>query len=240
MSENQDQTTKQEQETDDSVDEADSVLESVGGVLEDVGDELDKEVKRPVSRRSKKYRSPGRPTKEQVRLQQLTDAISVMAKAQERQAEMFERFMMGRDGKKEQSREVDPVEEYRRVAPAVEPGEPAAIYKSGSRGLRLVLRKSKKVYTGDDYDIIPPLVADFDNATYRTSDPDVIALLDAHIDKRRRLGKEPKIVKVKDEIAEALQSPDTDKKPVGDGTKQVPEIPEWAQVPETQTLTGTG
>lgn len=175
----------------------------------------------------------GRPTRQERREQQLADALTKFSDAIELQSKALDKLLNQKEAGQGQvqARTIDASEEFANVAKPTPPGEPGVIYKSGSRGLRMVLRRSKKVHNGDDYEIVPPVVADFDNSTFRTSDPEVIAMLDAKIEFRKRRGLPPRIVKIKDErLVEELSSPGADVKPVGDGSKQ-PEMPDWALPP---------
>ena len=158
----------------------------------------------------------GPPTRAEKREQQMTDAFETISKAMDEQAKTMAKLVdrLPDPTPREQARVIDPDDEYANVAKPAPAGEPGIVYKSGSRGLRQVLKRSTKVHTGDDYEIVPPIVADFENGTYRTNDPEVIAMLDAKIDFRKKRGLQPRIVKFKDEIAEALESKDTEVKAI--------------------------
>ena len=158
----------------------------------------------------------GAPTRAERREMQMADAFEIMSKAMELQAKTNADLVakIGAEAPREQSRTIDSLDEFAQVARPAPAGEAGVIYKSGSRGLRQVLKKSHKVHTGDDYEIVPPVVADFENGTYRTNDPEVIAMLDAKIDFRNKRGLQPRIVKFKDEVAEALADEKADVKAV--------------------------
>jgi hypothetical protein len=79
----------------------------------------------------------------------------------------------------------------------------------------MVVKRSYKEFSGDDYQIVPPIIIPFENSTFRTADDEVIALIDAKIEKRRREGKEQIVIKIKDErLVAALSDPKRDVQPV--------------------------
>ena len=158
----------------------------------------------------------GAPTRAERREQQMANAFETMSKAMELQAQTNSELVakIGTEPTREQARTIDPVAEFAQVAKPAPKGKAGVIYKSGSRGLRQVLKSSRKIHTGDDYQIVPPVVADFENATYRTNDPEIIDMIDAKIAFRKNRGQQPRIVKFKDEVAEALADQSKDVKPV--------------------------
>lgn len=162
----------------------------------------------------------GAPTRAERREQQLVDAFSTLTKVVEQQSETLERLekkLVG-DEPKEQSRTLSAQEEFQSVVMPPPANVPAIIYKIGTRGLKQVIQPSHIIQRSEgNYQIIPPLLAEFDKGTLRVSDPKTIALIDEAIARRERQGLPARIVKFKDEIAEALADPDTDVKPIESG-----------------------
>jgi len=104
------------------------------------------------------------------------------------------------EGKRTVSIRKDEVETPVPVPPA-EP-EPAVIFKSPHPQLRIVAKRGKKVRYGDDYEIIPPTLVEFNNGTARVTDPEDIAAVRARIKTMKSRGQTPIVIEVKDEIAE--------------------------------------
>ncbi len=172
----------------------------------------------------------GAPTRAERREQQMADAFSTLAKASELQAETNAKLVdkIAGEPEKEQARVVDnPTRESYEpvVVPQAEPGKPAVIYKSATRGLWQVIQASGEVNRGNgNTRIVPPLYALFENSTFRTSDPNIVKMVDASIAYRESLGRQAIIVKLKDEIAAALADKSTEVKPIqsGEVTHQTP------------------
>jgi len=152
----------------------------------------------------------GAPTRAERREQQMADAFSTMSKAMDLQAETMAKLVTKIEGEpeQEQARVIDnPRESYEPVVvPQAPEGKPAVIYKCGTQGLWQVIKPSDSIDRGNgNTRIVPPLLAQFENGTFRTSDPNIIKMIDAAIAYRASLGKQAIIKKLKDEIAEALE-----------------------------------
>ncbi len=161
----------------------------------------------------------GAPTRAERREQQMADAFSTMSKAMDLQSQTMSKLVTKIEGEpeKEQTRVVDsPRESYEpTVVPQAPVGKPAVIYKCASRGLWQVIKPSDSIDRGNgNTRIVPPLYALFENSTFRTSDPNIVKMVDAAIAYRESLGAQAIITKLKDEIAEALADKNTDIKPI--------------------------
>lgn len=161
----------------------------------------------------------GAPTRAERREQQMADAFSTLAKASELQAETNAKLVdkISGEPEKEQTRVIDNQRDSYEptVVPQAPVGEPAVIYKCSSRGLWQIIKQSEEVNRGNgNVRIVPPLMALFENSTFRTSDKNIVKMVDASIAYRKSLGRQAVIVKLKDEIAEALADKSTEVKPI--------------------------
>ena len=151
----------------------------------------------------------------------MADAFELMSQTIAAQGEVLEK-LVAKAGtvapeKKEQARSIpNPRDDYEAsIIPTPAKGAPVVIYKCGTRGLKLVIRPSGEVTRPNGgYRTIPPLIADFENGTFRTSDPKTIEMVDDKIEDMVQQGKVPIVVKFKDEIAEALAAKSTDVTPI--------------------------
>lgn len=82
--------------------------------------------------------------------------------------------------------------------------EPAVVFQSPHGNFKQVLRKGKKVHYGDDYEIVPPVLAEADNGLIRLTDPEQIELMRSKIRRRKQQGIAPIVVEIRDEIAEQI------------------------------------
>ncbi len=166
----------------------------------------------------------GAPTRAERREQQMTDAFSTMSEAMKAQAETaqaqaaaiakLEKKLEGEAGK-EQSRTLDPVEEFRAAVGPTPTGEPPVIYKSGTRGLMQMVKASYIIQrSANNPQIVPAVFAEFENGTYRVSDPEFIKMLDDAMERRAKQGLPARIVKLKDEAAEKLADKNGDVKAI--------------------------
>jgi hypothetical protein len=97
-----------------------------------------------------------------------------------------------------------PVPEAPKAPPAPEAPKPGVVFASRHLGFRLVVRPGQKKFYGDgNVEFIAPKLLEFDNGKARVEDPDDIARVRKFIEKQRRIGVEPQIVELRDEIAEA-------------------------------------
>ena len=159
----------------------------------------------------------GAPTRAEKREQQMTDSFATLAEAMKLQSDTNAKLVAKIEGEpdKEQSRTIDSAEEFQSVAMPPPVDVPAVIYKSKHKGLKQRIVPSRIIQRSEgNPQIIPPRMAEFENNTLRTADPEEIRLIDAAIAYRERLQKPPLIAKFKDEIAEALADPKGDVKAI--------------------------
>lgn len=89
--------------------------------------------------------------------------------------------------------------------PEVKEEPPGVIFASPHQAFRQVLIPSQKKYYGDgNVDIIPAVIAEFEQGQVRLTDADQIAAMRAKIRKKEERGIPPQVVEMRDEIAEAM------------------------------------
>ena len=176
----------------------------------------------------------GPPNREERREQQMADSFATLAEAMKVQAETNAALIANLKNEPEavQARTLDPVDEFHAVSAPPPPNVPVVIYKSSTRGFKQLLVQARIIQRSEgNYQIVPPVFAEFDNATLRVaaSDTEKIALIDAAIEKRAQQLRPPVIRKLEGKVAEELADPKMDVKAIGDQEAAAkPEMPAWA------------
>jgi len=87
------------------------------------------------------------------------------------------------------------------------PPKPGVVFASRHGAFRFVLRRGSSQYDAmGNKEIVPPLLLDFDAGMARLTEDQDIARVRAFIVKQRRMGIEPQIVELRDEIAEEMEA----------------------------------
>lgn len=90
---------------------------------------------------------------------------------------------------------------------APEDPEPGVLFGSPHQGFRQVLKPSQKKYYGDgNVDIIPPVVAEFEQGQVRLTDQDLIDAMRAKIKKQKEKGGVVQVVEMDPELAEGVKA----------------------------------